>query len=97
MTENFHLIKPNLKYSEEILDYKNEFNDPINGIEGSSMLTSFENIEDWLENLKLYESIETLPNKNHVPGVQFILIRKDRNKIFDEDANQWVKRHWIDL
>lgn len=177
MTENLYLIKPSLKYSEEILNYEKEFNNPIDGIAGSSMLTSFESIEDWLENLSLYETVETLPNKNHVPGIQFILIREDdnkvlgmanlrtelndyllnygghigysicpserqkgygkiilkeilreakilgldkvlvtcnetnigsnkiilsnngilENKLFDEDDNQWVKRHWIDL
>jgi len=81
MTESLCLLKPTLDFSNAINSYEQEFNKPINGIEGSSMLTSFDSIEEWLTSLKLYESKNTVPVKNHVPGYQYILVRRRDNKI----------------
>lgn len=81
MTESFCLLKPTLEFSNSINSYTKEFNNPINGIAGTSMLTSFESIEEWITSLKLYESKNTVPVKNHVPGFQYILVRKKDSKI----------------
>ena len=81
MTESICLLKPTLDFSNAINSYEQEFNNPINGIAGSSMLTSFESIEEWLTNLKLYESKNTVPIKNHVAGFQYILVRRRDKKV----------------
>lgn len=81
MTKSLCLLKPNLDFSDAIRHYEQEFNNPINGIAGSSMLTNFESVEQWLESLKMYESKNTIPVKHHVPGIQYILVRKSDNKI----------------
>lgn len=79
--DELELIKPDTGFIKEIENYRKEFNLPSNGIEGTSFLMAFDDINQWLEQLKLYEKEETLPNKEYVPAEQFILIRKSNNKI----------------
>lgn len=79
--DELELLKPSSRFIEEIEHYRKEFNLPDNGIEGTSFLMAFDDINQWLENLKLLEKEDTLPNEKYVPAEQFILIRKSDNKI----------------
>lgn len=78
MNERITLLKPELMHSEAILNYKKEFKTLI---AGSSRLESFDSVGDWLYNLKKYESEQTLPDSNHVPGIQYVLLNESQNKI----------------
>lgn len=47
MSKNIKLIRPTLDFEQAIINYCNEFLNPVEGIPGTSMLVSFEKIEDW--------------------------------------------------
>ncbi|MBS4461530.1 GNAT family N-acetyltransferase [Aerococcaceae bacterium zg-B36] len=67
------LRKPNLSDKEELIAYCNAFGETPNGIEGTSFLTSYESIEEWLHFLEILEREETAPD-NLVPAHQYVLV-----------------------
>ncbi len=77
----FELVRPNLPLEKEIVKYKEEFSSSNGDIDGSSSLNNFDKLEDWLKHLMAYERRETLPNKNFVPCVQYILLDPKDNKV----------------
>ncbi len=79
--EEVYLIKPSLAFQNEILNYRDEFCSSDNQIPGSNMLKNFNNVEMWLNNIKLHENYSTLPDKRYVPSYEYILVRKSDNKI----------------
>lgn len=81
MTEKLLLIKPDLSLEQEIIAYKNEFKDSLSELHGASSLEKFDSISEWIHWLPLNESYETLPNKDFVPGIQYVLMRKSDKKI----------------
>lgn len=81
MTERFKLIKPTISFKNEILAYKTEFGDRNKNIDGSSSLNLFDSIEEWLIHCQLYENQVTLPNKNFVPCIQYMLVEEESKKI----------------
>lgn len=91
------LIKPTTEWEKEILDYKTEFlsQSGVNWIDGSSGLSDFTNILDWLEHLVLYESNETIPNPDFVTGEQYLFIRETDRKVvgmihFRHELNEYL-------
>ncbi|MGY3704976.1 hypothetical protein BW731_07020 [Vagococcus martis] len=91
------LIKPTSEWTQAILDYKTEFlsQSGVNWIDGSSGLSDFINISDWLDHLILYESNETIPNPDFVTGEQYLFIRETDRKIvgmihFRHELNEYL-------
>ena len=78
---DYQLIKPTLELEKEILTYQAEFFPAPNGIHGTSSLSDFTDISQWLQHLYLYENRETMPNKSFVPGHQYVLLRPSDQKI----------------
>lgn len=80
MSEELILIKPSEEYINEVYEYRKEFLDNNEHMYGTSSLEKFENIEEWIEWVHKSESKETCPKK-FVSSSQFLLIRKNHNKI----------------
>ena len=78
--EKLSLIKPSKSLVEQIKFYKKEF-DISEEVDGTSLLMDFSNIFEWLEQIKLYESADTLPKKEYVIAYQYLLIRDKDFKI----------------
>lgn len=80
MREELILVKPSEDYLEEIYEYRQEFLDNDDSMDGTSSLRRFENIEEWLEWVDKNENDETCAN-DFVPNSQFITIRKSDNRL----------------
>ena len=78
--EKIILIKPDLSYADEIIKYKEESlkENPI--INGSAGLDRLSSIEDWLEELKMKSSEDTVP-QGLVPSSTYLGIREKDNYI----------------
>ena len=78
--EKIILVKPNLSYGDEIIKYKEEtlFEKAI--INSSISLEKFSSVEDWLEELKMKSSEDTVP-KGLVPSTTYLAIREIDNYI----------------
>ena len=73
MNSDFKLVKPNIKYLEQIKEYQESFIKNKEFIHGSSSLDNYTNIEEWFQKLKIMENIETVP-ACHVPSSTFLLV-----------------------
>ncbi|WP_336017414.1 GNAT family N-acetyltransferase [Fusobacterium polymorphum] len=78
--EKIILVKPDLSYGDEIIKYKEEtlFEKAI--INSSISLEKFSSVEDWLEELKMKSSEDTIP-KGLVPSTTYLAIREIDNYI----------------
>ena len=79
--ENLILIKPCIEYNDEIISYKNEFLNTEDRMNGCGGLEKYDNPEDWIDKCVLYEKPETLPDTGKVSGDQYMLVRKEDEKI----------------
>lgn len=73
-------VLPSLDYEAELVDYRREFlnsGDPING---SARLANYENISDWLAWVNSLTSAETLP-PDYVVCSTYLYVREEDNKI----------------
>lgn len=80
MREELVLVKPSEDYLEQIYEYRQEFLDNDDSMDGTSSLRRFENIEEWLQWVAKNENDETCAN-DFVPSSQFLTIRKLDNKV----------------
>lgn len=80
MRKELMLVKPSKDYMEQIYEYRQEFLDNNDSMDGTSSLRRFENIEEWLEWVYKNEKDETCP-KGFVSSSQFLTIRKSDNKL----------------
>lgn len=78
---NLILIKPSANYIDEIRAYRQAFIDDGGHFNGDSGLRKFEDINAWIEQCRLMENKETLPNPNWVEGEQFMLVNEGENRI----------------
>lgn len=78
--EEMILIKPTLEYSAQIFDYRQEFLDAGDSMDGCGPLRRCENPKEYLEICKQYENPNTIP-ENLVVSTQFLFVRKCDNKI----------------
>lgn len=67
-------------YSNDILEYKKEFIQNNDSMDGCSSLKRAKNIEEYLKTVKSYENKESLPDEK-VVSTQFLCIRETDNKI----------------
>ncbi|WP_083312856.1 GNAT family N-acetyltransferase [Floricoccus penangensis] len=77
-TNHIALIKPSLEYTEQLLEYKNEYDAPY--IVAGSRLQDYDDMEMWIEYLKAQEDFNVL-NQGRVPSLEYLAIRKSDKKI----------------
>ena len=78
--EELILIKPGAEYGAQIMEYRQEFLDAGDSMDGCGPLRRFDNSLEYLKACKDYENPETVP-ENLVQATQFICIRKSDNKL----------------
>jgi predicted acetyltransferase len=81
MLENLRLIKPSEEYIDEISAYRQAFIDDGGHSHGDSGLQECNDISAWIENCRLLEKKDTVPNPDWVEAEQFMLIREGERSI----------------
>lgn len=74
------LIKPSVEYAEQIKEYRQEFLDAGDSMDGCGPLRRLENTEEYLKACKDYENIDTIP-EDKVQATQFFCVRMNDNRI----------------
>lgn len=78
--EKYILTKPTDEYSTQIAEYRQEFLDAGDSMDGCGSLRVMENPFDFIKKCKDYESEDTLP-EGRVIATQFLLIRICDNRL----------------
>ena len=78
--KEYILIKPTDEYSTQIAEYRQEFLDAGDSMDGCGSLRVMENSFDFIKKCKDYESEDTLP-EGRVIATQFLLIRICDNRL----------------
>lgn len=78
--KEYILIKPTDEYSTQIAEYRQEFLDAGDSMDGCGSLRVMENPFDFIKKCKDYESEDTLP-EGRVIATQFLLIRICDNRL----------------
>ena len=78
--EKFILIRPTSEYASQIAQYRQEFLDAGDSMDGCGPLRRFENPEEYIQVCKDYEDPEKVPS-HLVPATQFCFIRRSDNKL----------------
>jgi Cof subfamily protein (haloacid dehalogenase superfamily) len=74
--EDLILVKPNEEYIDEIRAYRQAFIDINDHLHGVGSLRRFENPQDWIDDCRLLEHAETVPNPEYVEAEEFMLVRR---------------------
>jgi len=74
------LVKPNTAYSEQIWEYRAEFLDVGDSLDGCAGLETAKNVNEWLSNIKK-NSREATVAEGLVPATTYIAIRNVDNKV----------------
>lgn len=77
---DFILIRPTSEYTSQIIEYRQEFLDAGDSMDGTGPLRRFENPEEYIKICAEYEDTTTVPS-HLVPATQFFFIRKSDNKL----------------
>ncbi len=78
--EQLILIKPTSEYSEQIKEYRREFLDSGDSMDGTGSLRRMEDPLAFIQKCKDYEMPETLP-EGRVLATQFMLVRKSDDRL----------------
>lgn len=78
--KDFILIRPTSEYASQIIEYRQEFLDAGDSMDGMGPLRRFENPEEYIKICAEYEDTTTVPS-HLVPATQFFFIRKSDNKL----------------
>lgn len=78
--KDFILIRPTGEYASQIIEYRQEFLDAGDSMDGTGPLRRFENPEEYIKICAEYEDTTTVPS-HLVPATQFFFIRKSDNKL----------------
>ena len=79
--KDFIMIRPTSEYASQIIEYRQEFLDAGDSMDGTGPLRRFENPEEYIKICAEYEDPTTIPS-HLVPATQFFFIRKSDNKLF---------------
>ena len=77
--EEFILIRPTSEYASQIVEYRQEFLDAGDSMDGCGPLRRLENTEEYLKACKDYENIDTIP-EDKVQATQFFCVRMNDNR-----------------
>ncbi len=78
--EGFILIRPTSEYASQIVQYRQEFLDAGDSMDGTGPLRRLEDPEEYIKTCAEYEDKQTVPS-HLVPATQFMLVRKTDNKV----------------
>ncbi len=78
--EELILIRPTSEYATQIVEYRQEFLDAGDSMDGTGPLRRFENPEEYIKVCREYEDIKTVPI-HLVPATQFLFVRKSDNRL----------------
>ena len=78
--EGFILIRPTSEYACQIVQYRQEFLDAGDSMDGTGPLRRLEDPEEYIKTCAEYEDKQTVPSQL-VPATQFMLVRKTDNKV----------------
>ncbi len=81
IAEHLTLVKLSEEYIDEIRSYRQEFFDDGGHFNGDSGLRKFEDIHAWIEQCRLMENKETLPNLDWVEADQYMLVRESDHRV----------------
>ena len=76
------LVKPSSEYANQIIEYRQEFLNAGDSMDGTGSLRRFENPEEYIKTCAEYEDAQTVPT-HLVPATQFLFIRKSDNKLVE--------------
>lgn len=74
------LIEPSIEYDREIMEYRREFLEHEDSLDGCGSLRRFENTRDWLALNEALKDPGTVP-EGYVPSTQFIYVRESDGKV----------------
>lgn len=77
---DFVLIRPTSEYASQIIEYRQEFLDAGDSMDGTGPLRRFENPEEYIKICAEHEDTTTVPS-HLVSATQFFFIRKSDNKL----------------
>lgn len=80
MTDEFILVRPTSEYANQIAEYRQEFLDVGDSMDGTGPLRRFEKPEEYIKTCAEYEDPEKVP-LHLVPATQFLFVRKNDNKL----------------
>lgn len=78
--EDLILIRPSDEYADQIVQYRQEFLDSGDSMDGCGSLRQLADPYAFIKKCKDYESLETLP-ADRVLATQFMLVRKSDNRL----------------
>ena len=78
--KEFILIRPTSEYASQIVEYRQEFLDSGDSMDGCGPLRRIDDPHEYLKLCKDYESEDDVP-AHLVPATQFIFVRKSDNKL----------------
>lgn len=78
--EEFILIRPTSEYASQIAEYRQEFLDAGDSMDGTGPLRRFEDPEEYVKVCKDYESTKEV-SAQLVPATQFLFVRKCDNRL----------------
>lgn len=78
--EEFILIRPTSEYASQIVEYRQEFIDAGDSMDGTGSLRRIENPEEYIKISKDYEDPQKVPS-HLVPATQFLFIRIRDNRL----------------
>ena len=73
-------IRPTIEYASQIAEYRQEFLDAGDSMDGTGPLRRLEDPEEYIKTCAEYEDPQTVP-AHLVPATQFFLIRKSDNRL----------------
>ena len=78
--EEFILTRPTSEYASQIVEYRQEFLDAGDSMDGCGPLRRLDDPEEYIKACAEYEDPQTVPS-HLVPATQFIFIRKMDNRL----------------
>ena len=78
--EQFVLVRPTSEYASQIAEYRQDFLDADDSMDGTGPLRIIENPEEYIRVCRECENPVTVPS-HLVPATQFLYIRQSDNKI----------------
>ena len=78
--EKFILTRPTVEYASQIAEYRQEFLDAGDSMDGTGPLRRIEDPEEYVKTCAEYEDRQTVPS-HLVPATQFFLVRKSDNRL----------------
>ena len=74
------LIEPTIEYSRQIQEYRQEFLDCNDSMDGTGGLKRMEDPEKWIEHCQMSKDPDHVP-QGRVPATQYIFVREEDDKI----------------